>query len=1183
MKLWKITWSGLRGRKKDTRLLWLVVALAYLFITLSSTVIACMEATEIDQRNKLYGQWQVMVGGSLAQEEIDLLLNEVPGVQTNVLGVNDDFGVVGTMDEDLIKNAGFQLLEGRYPENDDEIIMESKQLVASRRELKVGDEVTISIPLSLYLTPEGDAVRTAEIQAREEALAAQRQNWIDEIVQTGTIDTLTEKVLQGGTQDLMGMRSNWLESAIVEYDMEVEWQSTLDADSARGPWGLGKDFNGRFYEDLTSEEQRGVIREYVLMILNWMFEDVHRDNRNPTMENNLLGMDDVTIRTQTSMPPDIETHNDVKVWLQKTYTLVGVIETYTDRWDCGNSALPNVFITEEMGEHCFAAMEAVYEMYPYLAPLDFEDRLVFFTGDGSEEDTFRTLLPLYNQCLEDREDAYKVRFGADEYGQTIAYISAVNDKTGETVELQAHGNWGALGGYRLEMWDADAQRWNYINITNSGAISGLFEIPGHHPPVYGLVTEDVLEENGNSPLRINRYAYPISDSGNFMLIIVVAVLFVTTMAAVLQIFITQIRRRMQRIAMLKAIGTTNRQTAVMLFFEFLFFLFSTMPVGVGLGLLGAKFAVEGLNASRPAAEALLFSVQPDVVLIGIAAGTLALFLGMAVPSLLALRIPLTGRMTVTAKVPARRRVSKKLKKQTFFSLVRRNMRANRSRTMGNVALSVFICTIAVLCTYIGYASFEEYRTDVQWKDRPDYILTTPAAMNRRGTEAIMTDLAGVGEIGRIDILNAGENITVTFAGMEESPFVQALSAAAENSGYYSAHFNYSMMELAPTGVVSDLYTTRTDSELYARLKEMISEGQVNDDAFAKGEEVILFLPMYHLSGKEAPADVTLPANVLRQDAMRLLLKEGGLADVSARSWAPYAFAAEPGIQVGDSIALEGDTVSVSETAGTTSKASGKVVRVGAIIYYFPGTGLYPLSEHLRAYTVIGSDAVMSAVYPKAPQSYMKNVLQSFFVMNEVYFEDTFGRMYFQLYANENATRENTDFYLESFAKEHAMQLTIFRESNQKIYNAAQNGMLLAVFLGFAAVLLSMLILDNAVASALEQERSRMGILQSMGISGRQFVLQQLYAGFLYAVIGLAAAHLVWLAAVSVFTLITGGAACSSFGGFMACLSGQALWQYPWQIHSVVCALCGVLCVWLQTAPMFPLLRYKPIENIKFRK
>jgi hypothetical protein len=105
----------------------------------------------------------------------------------------------------------------------------------------------------------------------------------------------------------------------------------------------------------------------------------------------------------------------------------------------------------------------------------------------------------------------------------------------------------------------------------------------------------------------------------------------------------------------------------------------------------------------------------------------------------------------------------------------------------------------------------------------------------------------------------------------------------------------------------------------------------------------------------------------------------------------------------------------------------------------------------------------------------------------------------------------------------------------------------------------------------------------MGISGRQFVLQQLYAGFLYAVIGLAAAHLVWLAAVSVFTLITGGAACSSFGGFMACLSGQALWQYPWQIHGIVCALCGVLCVWLQTAPMFPLLRYKPIENIKFRK
>ncbi len=1183
MKLWRITLSGLRGRKKDTRLLWLVVALAYLFITLSSTVIACMEATEADQRNKLYGQWQVMVGGSLGQEEIDRLLEEVPGVQTNVLGVNDDFGVVGTISEELQNNAGFRLLEGRYPENADEIIMESKQLVASGRELKVGDEVTLSIPISLYLTSEGDEKRAAEFAALEAAFQEEMAAWLEGHIITGEVDRLTGEVLLGGPREIAGYRANWLEYAMQDYDLEVEYGSMMGIENESGPWGLGEDFNGRYYEDLTEDEQRLVVREYVLQTLEMYYRSDHHRTENPTNENNLLGVDDLTIRTTTQAVHGVETHGSVGVWLQKTYTLVGVIETYTDRWDCGNSALPNVFITEEMGEHCFAAMDAVYEMYPYLQHLDFEDRLVFFNGSGSEEETFLTLLPLYNQCIEDREDAYSVRFGTDEYGRTIAYITAVNDKTGETMELQAYENWGALGGYRMEMWDVDAQRWNYVSITPSEMLSGRFEVPGYHPPVFGLISEDVLEENGNSPLRINRYAYPISDSGNFMLVIVVAVLFITTMAAVLQIFITQIRRRMQRIAMLKAIGTTNRQTAVMLFFEFLFFLFSTLPVGVGLGLVGAKYAVEALNASRPAAEALQFSVQPDVVLIGMAAGTLALFLGMAVPSVLALRIPLTGRMTVTAKVPARRREGKKLKKQTFFSLVRRNMRANRSRTMGNVALSVFICTIAVLCTYIGYASFEEYRTNIEWGDRPDYILTTPAAMNRRGTEAIMTDLEGVGEIERIDIINAGENITVTFAGMEESPFVQALSAAVQAGGRYWDYFDTSMMEMAETGVVSDLYTTRTDSDVYARLKGMITEGQVNDEAFAKGEEVILFMPMYHLTGEEAAESVVLPENLIRQDAMRLLLEEAGLASVSARSWAPYAFEKEPGLQVGDTIALEGETVFISESTGTTAQASGKVVRVAGIIYYFPDTGLYPLSEHLRGFTVIGSDAVMTAVYPKAPQSYMKNVLQAFFVMNEVYFQDTFGRSYFQLYANENATRENTDFYLESFAKDHAMQLTIYRESNQKLYNAAQNGMLLAAFLGFAAVLLSMLILDNAVASALEQERSRMGILQSMGITGRQFVLQQLYAGFLYALVGLLAAHVVWLAAVSVFTFITGGAACTSVEGFFACLRGQALWQYPWDIHGIICGMCGVLCILLQVAPMFPLLRYKPIENIKFRK
>ena len=267
MKLWKITLSGLRGRKKDTRLLWLVVALAYLFITLSSTVIACMEATEADQRNKLYGQWQVMVGGSLEQEEIDRLLEEVPGVQTNVLGVNDDFGVVGTINESLQQNAGLQLLDGRYPENPDEIIMESKQLVASGRELKVGDEVTLSIPLSLYLTQEGDEKRTAEFAALEAAFQEEMAAWLEGYILTGELDRTVDNVMKGGSQEITGYRANWLEYAMQDYDLEVEYGRVMGVEDETGPWDLGEEFNGRRYADLTEDEQRLVVREYVLRML----------------------------------------------------------------------------------------------------------------------------------------------------------------------------------------------------------------------------------------------------------------------------------------------------------------------------------------------------------------------------------------------------------------------------------------------------------------------------------------------------------------------------------------------------------------------------------------------------------------------------------------------------------------------------------------------------------------------------------------------------------------------------------------------------------------------------------------------------------------------------------------------------------------------------------------------------
>ena len=56
----KIALKGLIGNKKDTLLLWSVVALAFVFLVLSTTLITSLNNTDERQRISTYGSWQIM-------------------------------------------------------------------------------------------------------------------------------------------------------------------------------------------------------------------------------------------------------------------------------------------------------------------------------------------------------------------------------------------------------------------------------------------------------------------------------------------------------------------------------------------------------------------------------------------------------------------------------------------------------------------------------------------------------------------------------------------------------------------------------------------------------------------------------------------------------------------------------------------------------------------------------------------------------------------------------------------------------------------------------------------------------------------------------------------------------------------------------------------------------------------
>ncbi len=94
----------------------------------------------------------------------------------------------------------------------------------------------------------------------------------------------------------------------------------------------------------------------------------------------------------------------------------------------------------------------------------------------------------------------------------------------------------------------------------------------------------------------------------------------------------------------------------MLFYEALYFLKHGLLIGLPVGFGAAAGIIFGLN--KFGGRNLQFYVQPQLFLLGVLAGVLALFIGMAIPTIYAVKIPLVGTM----ERPPKHKKSKNKKK-----------------------------------------------------------------------------------------------------------------------------------------------------------------------------------------------------------------------------------------------------------------------------------------------------------------------------------------------------------------------------------------------------------------------------------------------------------------------------------------------------------------------------------------
>ena len=157
--MFKIAFRGLLGKKKDTLLLWSVVALAFVFLVLSTTLIVSLNETDSHQRIYTYGSWQIMGTGLTENEAKNLSSSAEKSAVLPMIKVKgadyfagDNEYYFSTMSDDLATLGSFELKEGRWPENSDEIVLEYARLTALG--LEVGDTFTVASTVYLPFNEE---------------------------------------------------------------------------------------------------------------------------------------------------------------------------------------------------------------------------------------------------------------------------------------------------------------------------------------------------------------------------------------------------------------------------------------------------------------------------------------------------------------------------------------------------------------------------------------------------------------------------------------------------------------------------------------------------------------------------------------------------------------------------------------------------------------------------------------------------------------------------------------------------------------------------------------------------------------------------------------------------------------------------------------------------------------------
>lgn len=1129
----RISVSGLKGRPRQTLVLLTTMILSFFFVTLAMNLLSTSQINRAIQRREAYGEWSNVFIADRPELAQTLQAKTTPYATNRILGRDQRLGVVAAAGPDFWSMSNIKLLEGRLPEALDEIVMTESQISYFSEKPAIGDTITVTFHVAsseheTYLFDDDLAkLVTQDLVAADRYLA---EHWSE----------IHQRILSAQTR--------WQQQKLsrIEEHLALLSQRPVVFDRAEETDRFVRLNEARFDRALALfEDDGGSLSERLERI-----ENFHRQETEHLIEEMVS---DPTSRLQF---PEAETEQALRQSITNHLSFDNQVMAYVGRSSRRNTS------ELEAKDATLISTRGSYRLVRYQPDnlARFSSLYRYLPSGGIDGIPAEREFPAASEIVLHRDmrvSGIIANYHQVWDGPFTQYATAfVSPETGE--QLFERG---------LSLSKVESNRL-------------------YQPPVHYFIrsTEPVAFEQAY-PQALNLFSNQLgfgqdsSISEDSLSLILLGVITLVTAFSLFQISLIQFRKRLRKLALMRAIGATFQQLRHMLTWEAIYLITLALPIGGVAGFL-SSYVLLWLN-NRATGDSLILRLNPSWLILGYGLTLLSILIGLFIPMLRIKQVPLRGKLETTDQRvlrSTRQRLGRTDgQPQSLSSINRRHRRFIRKQQLIQLGLMSAIILILIGSYLMIYLAFGDYREKTVHAHMPDFELEAPFQQSLRLSKEFMEEIERIPGVSRTELFVRGIKTYMYYPGVNEGRLhdtFRRLIPSEMVTEHYGTTEEFVIPEedryLIDQAAVTDVYGIVAESELEQAMVRMLGP-DFDRDAFRREQQAILLLPGYHLEETQpAPIDPARLETIDRANRMKQVLELSGAGSISydiRRS----PVMTKPVVKSIDRVEL---SVPLGATFGESNVRTNHVRRyrlpVARVIHHLPEEGFWPLSDSVQNPILFVSQSTMDDLYP-----YKMHVMLSFDLIFRYKGDEPairFGSSIIQV--DQTAMDEAGVAEIKRLGFTNGFQVKSLYLQKQQLYTKGIRTSLIIGLLAGTLLLIAIQIQTGTFRGQLEVERERIGILQSLGVTEKDFRRTYLKEAIQRVLQAIGLVHIVVLVGLLGYVVINGRSS-----NILTELK-IALWDYNWWWHGgilIVFSLLGVLATYL---PVGQILKRQPVNNIR---